>query len=190
MATSSSDKRNAILHATLELIAERGFRGTTMALIVQHSGASAGTIYHYFESKDAIIHELYRCIKRQFGVALMAGNPNQLPWPDHLIHIWLSAFRFYAAHPMETRFLEQYENSPYQINWHEHELDEHMAALVQMLHRDIERGLIINLPLEVLYELTLGVAVALAKRQIAGMLTLDERTQTEVAEACLRAVKR
>ena len=61
------DKRTAILEATLKLISENGFHGTAMSKVAKEAGVSAGIIYHYFDSKDELIDELYRHIKRQFG---------------------------------------------------------------------------------------------------------------------------
>ena len=51
---STSDKRTAILEATLNLISERGFHDTPMSLIAKASGASTGIIYHYFASKEEL----------------------------------------------------------------------------------------------------------------------------------------
>ena len=114
---TDTDKRTAILQATLDLVAERGFHQTPMSLVAKRSGVSAGIIYHYFDNKDDLIHQLYWHIKSQLSVALLAGEPQQLPWPDNLRRIWLNAYRFYVSHPQETAYLEQYENSPYCRGW-------------------------------------------------------------------------
>jgi AcrR family transcriptional regulator len=42
------DKRDEIIRAALELIAEQGFHGAPMAMIAVHDGVGAGTIYRYF----------------------------------------------------------------------------------------------------------------------------------------------
>lgn len=188
---AASDKRTAILQAALTLVAEHGFRGTTMALVARHSGASAGTIYHYFASKDELIHALYQAVKREFSQALLQGSPQHLPWPDHLKHIWLNAFRYYVDHPQAASFLEQYETSPYQgAPWHAGADDECTATIMQLVQQDLAHGLLADLPFAVLYELTLGVAVALARHQTAGTLVLDPHQQDMVASACCRAVAR
>lgn len=189
----TTEKRAAILRATLGLVAERGFRGTTMALIVRRSGTSAGTIYHYFASKDEIIHALYQQIKHEMGKTIVADAPPQLAHPEHFQQIWQNAFSYYVAHPRETSFLEQYENSPYMHEMRAEaleNLDEQWAAIVTLLQSAIDRGHIIDLPLPVLYELTLGVAVSLAKRQISGTIVLSEAQRAQVAAACYTAVAR
>jgi TetR/AcrR family transcriptional regulator, repressor of fatR-cypB operon len=59
----TKDKREAILQTALALFATNGFQHTPMSLIVKHSGASAGIIYHYFTSKDELMQALYKCVK-------------------------------------------------------------------------------------------------------------------------------
>src|SRR4051794_39390191 len=106
------DKRSAILDTAMELIVEQGFHNTPMSQIAKQAGVSAGIIYHYFESKDDLINELYREIKVKMTEAIFADTPAGLTSVETLRHIWLNAYRFYVAHPRETVFLEQYENSP------------------------------------------------------------------------------
>jgi AcrR family transcriptional regulator len=50
----SPARREAILAAALELFAERGYDATTVADIRARAGASTGSLYHHFESKEAI----------------------------------------------------------------------------------------------------------------------------------------
>lgn len=46
------------LEAALELFSSRGFRGTSMRLIAEKSGLSAGNLYHHFSSKEEIFRHL------------------------------------------------------------------------------------------------------------------------------------
>ncbi|MEZ4517152.1 MAG: TetR/AcrR family transcriptional regulator [Chloroflexota bacterium] len=190
METTVADKRTTILATTLDLIAENGFHGTPMSQVAKRSGVSAGIIYHYFESKDDLIEALYRDIKARWSAAIMAGTPEALPYPEHLQQIWLNAYRFYVAHPQETVFLEQYENSPYPHDWSNVAQDDNMARLFALIQSDIDAGYIRALPLPVLHELTLGVAIGLAKHQINGVLDLDEAALEQTADACRRAIER
>jgi AcrR family transcriptional regulator len=57
--TGKRDKREAILEAMLDLIVERGFHDAPMSVLAKRSGASPGVIYHYFPSKDDLIHAVY-----------------------------------------------------------------------------------------------------------------------------------
>jgi AcrR family transcriptional regulator len=182
------EKRSAILHATLELVAENGFHAAPVSKIAKRSNVSAGIIYHYFDNKDEVMRCLYAEIKRDLAKALMQGKPHQLPWPEHMKRIWLNAYHYYSSHPLETRFLEQFENSPYYPGAEPLYDESDYRDLVQVLQADLERGTVKALPFEAFYDLTLGVALSLAKRTIAGSLTLDDATLDTIADAICEAV--
>lgn len=53
-------RREAVLQAALDVIAERGLAHTRMSDIAERAGMSAGNILYYFESKDDLLMELLR----------------------------------------------------------------------------------------------------------------------------------
>jgi AcrR family transcriptional regulator len=60
-AVSEQDKasrRQDILVAAKHVFAERGYHATTIADIARAAGLSYGSIYWYYESKEALFHEL------------------------------------------------------------------------------------------------------------------------------------
>lgn len=188
------DRRDAILDATLDLIAEQGLQNAPMSQVAKRSRASAGVIYHYFESKDAIIAELYRRTKKQFAAALVQHAPHTyvddegaLQRGEHWKRVWLNAFAFYVEHPRETAFLAQCENSPY--HQEAETIDDNFTLLFEMIRADIDAGRIRPLPFEVFYDLSIGVALSLAKRQISQGMHFDTPLLEAVAEACWRAVQ-
>mgnify|MGYP000057409864 CR=1 FL=1 len=189
MTVVQQDKRSAILETLLDLVVERGFHDAPMALLASRAGVSAGVIYHYFASKDEVIQALVTQLKAEQGKALIAGEPYLLPFPDNIKRLWLNGFRYYVAHPRQTIFLEQYKNSPFPQQFQDEWLDENTLPLAQMIQHDIEQGVIQRLPLEALHDMTLGVAIMLAKRQIRGEIQLDEDALERVALACCRAIQ-
>lgn len=50
--------KNKIASAAWRLFSERGYEDTTIDEIVEESGTSKGSFYHYFESKDALLGSL------------------------------------------------------------------------------------------------------------------------------------
>jgi len=50
--------RSAILAAATQLFAEKGFIGASISDIAEIVGVSKSSIYHYFPSKEAILHDL------------------------------------------------------------------------------------------------------------------------------------
>src|SRR4051812_14698782 len=63
----AGDKRESIMSAALDLFVERGFFGTAVPEIADRAGVGAGTIYRYFESKEALVNAIYREQKLLFG---------------------------------------------------------------------------------------------------------------------------
>ena len=55
----NGDKRKRILDAAVVEIAQRGYYNTTVAMIARRAGVADGTIYLYFENKDAILFALF-----------------------------------------------------------------------------------------------------------------------------------
>ena len=51
----AQSRRNQVLQAAAVCFARSGFHGASMAEISREAGMSAGHIYNYFDSKDAII---------------------------------------------------------------------------------------------------------------------------------------
>src|SRR5713226_4180032 len=110
--TQKGDKREAILQAALELVAENGLQHTPMSLISKRSRASAGIIYHYFESKEDLLSTLYWRIKKDMTLAIVAVDDPGQPLAKRFQTLWLSIFRYCLAHPQEMAFLQQYECVP------------------------------------------------------------------------------
>ncbi|MFS0557683.1 TetR family transcriptional regulator [Brevibacillus sp. 179-C9.3 HS] len=55
MAISKDDKYSKILHAAIEIIAEKGLDKTSISDIVKKAGIAQGTFYLYFSSKMALV---------------------------------------------------------------------------------------------------------------------------------------
>lgn len=61
--------RAAIIDATLELLADRGFQATTMDAIAERGGVSKNTIYRRWSSKELLIADALRELTGQAEVA-------------------------------------------------------------------------------------------------------------------------
>lgn len=57
---SQTDRRREILKAAVEVFAERGFHRTRVSDIAKKAGVAYGLIYHYFDSKEAVLDYIFR----------------------------------------------------------------------------------------------------------------------------------
>lgn len=53
------DKREAILEAAIEVIAESGYYNTKMSWIADRAGIAVGTIYNYFAGKEEVLEVIF-----------------------------------------------------------------------------------------------------------------------------------
>lgn len=186
---TETDKRQAILDAALELIAQRGLHDTPVSLIVKQSGVSTGIVYHYFANKEDVIDALFMEVKLRLGQHMLANVDREADWKTRWKQIWHNTFTFYAAHSKETLFLEQYENSPHYQAYLQKPPEGEWLVLLEMAQRDVQDGVVKALPLEAVLAMTIGVAVLLAKQQVVGRLTLSRDTLDSIADACCEAVR-
>jgi AcrR family transcriptional regulator len=53
------DKRRNILDAAIKVFARQGFHSTRVSDIADEAGVAYGLVYHYFDSKDEVLNELF-----------------------------------------------------------------------------------------------------------------------------------
>jgi AcrR family transcriptional regulator len=102
----SGDKRNAILTAAIEVVAERG-PGATTAAIASSAGVSEGSVFTYFPSKDELLNQVYRELKAEIAGALMSDFPRRTSVRNRLQHVWNRYVDWGAKNPARHRALLQ-----------------------------------------------------------------------------------
>ncbi len=70
--------RSAILSASTQLFAEKGFIGASISDIAEIVGVSKSSIYHYFPSKEAILHALIDSFAQEVDVLIEAAAKYKL----------------------------------------------------------------------------------------------------------------
>jgi len=94
----SQEKRDAILAAAIELIAEQGLSVPT-SKIAQAAGVAEGTLFTYFETKESLLNELYLTLKRGVREELMREYPFQASLVERARHFWNTYVAFGVNHP-------------------------------------------------------------------------------------------
>jgi AcrR family transcriptional regulator len=57
--TADGSVRARVLDAAVELFAQQGYDGTSVAQVVAAAGVAKGGFYHHFASKEALLYEVY-----------------------------------------------------------------------------------------------------------------------------------
>jgi len=182
-------KRDAILDAALALFAERGFHGTAVPLVAEKAGVGAGTLYRYFESKEALVNALYRHWKERLVQHLMADFPVAAPAREQFHYFWQRFGGFALLHSEGFTFLELQHHAPY--------LDGESLAL-ERTTLDIIRGFVERaqqqkamkpMAPELVMALVYGALVGLVKGSQKGYYALTKKTLATSEQAIWEAIR-
>lgn len=183
----ASPKRTAILEAALARFAESGVNGVAVPDIAARAEVGTGTIYRYFENKEALVNALFQAEKARIEGYLAA---NVTPGNDPRVefnHFWQRMMDFARENPRSFRFLELQDHRPY--------LDEESRALEKrVLQRLVsasrhlqEHGIFRDdMRAEIIMATVWGAFVNLIKAQQAGHIILSEADIKGARDACWR----
>lgn len=96
------DRRERILQSAAEMFARKGVSATTVREIADAVGVLSGSLYHHFESKDAMVRELlsrYLDSIRQRYAEVIASDGTA---PERLHKLVLASLQTTAEHPHAT----------------------------------------------------------------------------------------
>ena len=187
------DKRNDIVQAALELIAENGFHRAPMAMIAERAGVGTGTIYCYFENKDVLIAEAYREIRDRMYQVIMEGYASEKPIRERFLHLGTALLRYFIDNPLYFRYMEQFHNSPYGAEFRRDKILRKKKAgdvYLELFDEGVSRRVVKDLPLVILIALLFGPILAVARDHILGLVELNEALIAKTIEACWDGIKR
>ena len=184
-----TDKRMAVILAAMELVAENGFHGSPMSGIAKRAGVAAGTIYHYFESKDALIEATYAHLEELLIESIRQGYCEDSSVQERFLHIGRTLVSTFIIFPMKFRFIEQFHNSPYGVASRRERMLGKKDDLVSSLFEEArQQGLIKDLPLPVIFALAFGPLLFISRDHISGLITLDDLLIEKIVKACWNAL--
>lgn len=177
------DRAALVRRALVELIAENGFRGTSMTAVAERAGVATGTAYVHYASKDELVLAAYLEVKGDLGNAGIAAIDATAGPEQRFRDLWRGIYEHLKADPARAGFLIQVEASPYAATAHEAAMADddlfHAPAL-----QDVVDALV-DLPLTVLWGMGVGPAIRLAASQEA---PLSDVAMELVARGCWRSV--
>lgn len=189
MSESKTDKREVILEASLKVFAENGFHGAPTSQIAKEAGVGIGTLYRYFENKDALIEAVHADIDLRLRPAANDSIDEDAPIRESLLKVLRQVFDFLVENPCDFKFLEMYYNSPYGLAKQRSEEDGCDKPLYTLFMRGIERQVIKNMPKEVLFALCFGPMLMLIRDQFTGYFELTDDMVEITLTACWDSIK-
>jgi AcrR family transcriptional regulator len=193
-----TDKRLAIVMATLDLIATNGFHGAPTSKIAAKAEVGEGTIYRYFKDKEDLIHQVFQHGADQMSEEILRDHDPKAPIREQYLRLGFNIFNFLVKYPKIYAFNEQYFNSPFGIS-HKRDIllmertkkaPGNIPAVHRLLESARDQQIVKDLPLAVLAALTFGPIVFLVRDVSSGLLELEPQTVQRTIEACWDAVTR
>jgi AcrR family transcriptional regulator len=188
----SSEKREAVIRAALEMVGEHGFHGSPMAQIAERAGVAAGTIYRFFDSKDTLMKEIKASLEGEILAAVTEGYPAEKSLRERFLHVECKVIRYFIALPLQFRFLEQFHYSPYGLDCRREKVftKKKRNLIEELLEEARSQRVIKDLPLPILYALVFGPVIEACRDHILEFVTLDDRLIEQTVESCWDAIRR
>lgn len=167
MTDKNTDKRTALLSATLDLVSNHGFHNAPMAKIAKLADVSAGTIYNYFSNKQDLVDSLYLHVKDEFTNAAFQGYDKEKPVKEGIKLIWFNMIEYKMSNQKQANFLSQCENSQVISEKVREKALQHLQPLLELWERGQEEGVIKDVSPYLLYAYAvypLSFFVAVEKR--------------------------
>ena len=136
-STAVEDKRRLILDAAVRVFARKGFHASRVGDIAEEAGVAHGLLYHYFDSKDAVLQAVFRENWNVLLERIASVEATDEPAADQLRHIATIILRTWLHLPDVVRVvIQEFGRSP--------ELAERIGDLAQpieLIERVIARGI-------------------------------------------------
>ena len=184
-----TDKRDKILEAALELFAERGFHGTPVPEVAARAKVGAGTIYRYFESKEALVNALYQHHKTVMLAEVAADVDYTLAPRQQWRFLFRKILAFAVKYPKAFDFLEMHHHAPYLDATSLAIESRAMAMVVAFLEGTRAAGLTRDEDPQILIALGWGGIIRLVRSGHEGIVTLDEGTLDRFEALCWEALR-
>lgn len=184
-----TDKKSALLNATLTLVNNHGFHNTPMSKIAKLAGVSPATIYLYFEHKQDLINCLYLEVKESFSACAFEGYDETMSVKKGFEVIWFNIANYKLDEIKEANFLSQCDNSPMIDEAIRVEGLKHLQPLLDLWERGKKEGIIKPLSDFILYSFTIYPLSFLLEMQEREIYTLNEKVKKETFQAAWDAIR-
>ena len=186
-------RQREILAAALHCFATIGFAATTLADIRERAGASIGSIYHHFKSKEQLAAALYIEGLRDYQSEFLAEMGRQRRAAQAVRGIVRRHLQWVQAHPDLSRFLYEWRQAEFVLAREDaiKDLNEHFYQAAMVLWRRFaDRNDLVALPMDLFIAILLGPSQEFCRHWLAGRAhTRIEDAAGILADAAWRSLR-
>ena len=144
MATRTAaqeERRRQILNAAVRAFAKKGYHASRVSDIAEEAGVAYGLVYHYFDSKDAVLEAIFREMWGMMVAAINGVESLDEPPREQLRKACAIVLRTWRDYPDVVRVLvREVARSGEQLQREVEEIALAFQALERIVTRGQERG--------------------------------------------------
>ncbi len=176
------------MRAATMCFVERGFHGTAVPQIAKAAGVGAGTLYHYFPSKTALVNEVYRTWKSRVAQRVFTAYPHGGSVREQFGTMWRVLAELAQEEPAAFAFIELHNHASY-LDAESVAIDRNLKTFAhKMIALAQERGELKPMDPVALMELVFGAFYGLIRAHLEGRVAFDDALIESAEAACWDAV--
>jgi TetR/AcrR family transcriptional repressor of multidrug resistance operon len=187
--SETADKRKAILQTTLELIRQYGLQGTPISLIAKNANVAAGTIYYYFQNKEAIISELHNVIREEMLAAMFTEKNEGKDFRSQFFSGWTNLCRYFIANPGSLIFIQQYNSAPDFKSIKKQNNKIPVDKFSEFFQSGMDNGFLKKMEYNLVASVVFGAIIATAKYHISGRFDYTDGDLCKIATIIWDGIK-
>lgn len=195
MRTRDEAKENMVREKALELFVTEGFDGLSMQKLAKAAGVSPATLYIYYKDRDDLIIQLWQGVMSKMTEATLQNFDPEMSFETGLRIQWMNRARYFIANPKSMHFMEQIKYSPYHETCLKFMDQRFVTDLSRFMRNAIDRGELVNVPLEVYWSIAFAPLYQLVKMHMLGRgipatekFQLDETIMNQTLKLVLKAL--
>jgi AcrR family transcriptional regulator len=182
--------REAILDAALACFTERGFHGTSVPVIAEAAGLAPSSLYRHFDSKEALVNELYRDLKGRLMTALAPALMGELEPRALFRRFWHRLVQLARESPEVIVFLEHHHHGDYLDEESQRLEAQTFEPFYAVLATEPAKAALAPLPPEATMAIVWGAFSGLFRAHRLGHLSWDDALLADTEDRVWRAIRR
>jgi AcrR family transcriptional regulator len=179
--------REDLLTAALAVFERDGFEGATVAAIRARAGASNGSFFHFFASKQELAGTLFLETLSRYHAAILAAVTPDLSAREGIDRLIRTHLDFVVERRREARYLFEISRGELteELREQQRALNARLADGIERWRKPlVERGELVAMPQAVFASQIIGPAQIFCRAYLSGRERGDPRLQADQLVAC------
>lgn len=194
MRLRDEQKVELIRQKAMEMIVQYGFDGLSMQKLARAASVSPATIYIYFKDREDLIRQVsVKEVENMVSTTFIGFDP-EMSFAEGLKVQWQNRAKYWMENPLQAKFIEQMRHSPIGVEIFLAVKKEFSSRMSRFVHGAIEKGELVNLPLEVYWSIAFAPLYQLIKYHNDGFgmqhqkFTLDDNILNQTLQHVIKAL--